>query len=58
LTVHDWPHTVWKNNFDVDPPIMFRATHVPIDRYNIGNRPSHFAFFSPELYKKPQFRTY
>jgi hypothetical protein len=53
LTVHDWPHTVWKNNFDVDPPIMFRATHVPIDRYKIGNRPSHFAFFSPELLKKP-----
>ena len=57
LTVHDWPHTVWKNNFDVDPPIMFRATHVPIDRYRIGNRPSHFAFFSPELLKKPWLRT-
>ena len=46
-TVQVGPHTVEKNIFDVEPPMMIKATHVPPDRYMIGNATSQFASFGP-----------
>lgn len=43
------PHTVWKNIFDVDPPITIRATHVPPERYMIGNVARNFDSLSPAV---------
>lgn len=32
----------------VEPPIIISVTHVPPDRYIVGNRTSSFPNFSPE----------
>lgn len=41
------PHTIWKNILIVSPDVMISATHVPPDRYIIGNNASTFPSFSP-----------
>ena len=37
LTVHVAPQIIWKKVLAVDPPMMIAATHVPADRYKMGN---------------------
>lgn len=42
-----WPHNIWKKSFMVEPPMIISATHVPPDRYIIGNRAKIFPILSP-----------